>query len=124
MSEIYRVQILEHYKNPLNRGSLRGAKQHHCEDNPNCGDRLCVDLIFDAAGKVKALAHSGQGCVISQAAASMMSDLVLTKKLTKAQILKLTVKDVARLLQTKISASREKCAMLFLTTLKNSLTKK
>ncbi len=78
VEELYREVILDHYRNPRNRGTLDGADAHAEGQNPLCGDEIAIDLAFEG-DTVSEVAISGQGCSISQASASMMTDAIKGK---------------------------------------------
>jgi nitrogen fixation NifU-like protein len=78
LEELYREVILDHYRNPRNRGSLDAPTNHADGNNPLCGDEVHLDLIV-TDGVVTDIAISGQGCSISQSSASMMSAAVKGK---------------------------------------------
>ena len=77
MDELYRENILDHYKQPHNWGELEGADLEFEDFNPLCGDELKVQIKVDGDNKVEELRFSGHGCAISQASASMASDEVI-----------------------------------------------
>ena len=78
LEELYRQVILDHYRNPRHRGHLDHPDGSAAGSNPLCGDEITVELNFDDDA-VSDIAVSGQGCSISQASASMMTDAVLGK---------------------------------------------
>lgn len=80
LNELYREVILDHYRSPRNRGSIADAPHHGEGQNPLCGDEVAIDLVV-ADGVVTDVAVSGQGCSISQASASMMSEAIKGKGL-------------------------------------------
>ncbi|MFM1918265.1 MAG: hypothetical protein RJB01_1780 [Actinomycetota bacterium] len=75
VESLYQEIILDHYKNPRGRGRLVGDKGESHQVNPTCGDEITVDVQFDDGGGVH-LGYEGQGCSISQASASVMSELI------------------------------------------------
>ena len=83
LEELYREVILDHYRNPRNKGHLDAPEAKAQGVNPLCGDELNIELGFDG-DRVSAVAVDGQGCSISQSSASMMSEAIKGK--TRAEI--------------------------------------
>jgi nitrogen fixation protein NifU and related proteins len=118
MDELYREQILEHYKRPHNFGRLEEADLEFEDSNPFCGDEQHVTLRLGEDGRVAEVAFEGQGCAISTAATSLLTDELVGK--TREELLRLPRDFVLDLLGIEISATRMKCAMLGLKVVKSA----
>jgi len=118
MDELYREQILEHYKRPHNFGRIEDADLEFEDNNPLCGDEQRVTMRLDDEGRVAEIAFEGQGCAISTAATSLLTDELVGK--TREELLRLPKDFVLDLLGIEISATRMKCAMLGLKVVKSA----
>ena len=118
MDELYRDQILEHYKRPHNFGRLEEPDLEYEDTNPFCGDEQRVTIRLDDEGRVAEVAFEGQGCAISTAATSLLTDELVGR--TREELLALPKEEVLDLLGIEISATRMKCAMLGLKVVKSA----
>jgi nitrogen fixation protein NifU and related proteins len=122
MDDLYRENILDHYKHPHNfsppAAELGRVDLQFHDLNPLCGDELTVALAVDDEGRIEDIRFSGHGCAISQAAASMASDEV--KGMRIDDVLTLDRSFVLDLLGIDISATRMKCALLSLKVIKGA----
>ena len=109
MDDLYREHILEHYKRPRNFGELDPHNLEGLEHNPLCGDELGVHIRV-SDGRIEDLRFHGQGCAISQAAASIASEELKGMELDEAGAL--GADWILELLGIPISATRRKCALL------------
>lgn len=117
--ELYREQILEHYKRPHNFGELDPHDLEAFEQNPLCGDELGVHIQV-ADGQIADLRFHGHGCAISQAAASIASQELKGMPLEQAG--NLSADWMIELLGIPISATRRKCALLNLKVMRRAIT--
>jgi nitrogen fixation NifU-like protein len=115
--DLYREQILDHYKHPRNTGSVPHPDLTAHGANPLCGDVVSLTLKVEGS-KITEVKFTGEGCAISQAAASMLTEEITGKKLSDVQ--KLAQEDMLSLLKVELSPSRMKCGMLALETLKKA----
>jgi nitrogen fixation NifU-like protein len=109
-SDMYRQQILDHYKNPRNYGELDDPTFTHTGENPMCGDTIEMDVVLDDDRTIRRVAFRGDGCAISQASASMLSERL--QGTTVDELREMDRDDVTEMLGVDISAMRVKCAVL------------
>ena len=115
MDDLYRDNILDHYKNPRNYGRLQRPDITHEEDNPLCGDVVGMDFSIKD-GVIDDIRFHGRGCAISQASASLLTERLKGMPLDDAK--KINKDDVLGELGIEISPARIKCALLSLKVLK------
>ena len=110
-SDMYRQQILDHYKNPRNYGELEDPDFTHVGENPSCGDTIRMEVDLDEAGEtIEAVRFTGDGCAISMASASMLSERL--HGMGVAELHEMDTDDVTEMLGVDISPMRVKCAVL------------
>ncbi len=120
--DLYREQILDHYKHPRNFGHLKNPDVVVEEGNVTCGDRIIMEIKRKKVkGKsvIDDIRFSGDGCAISQASASMLTEKVLG--MDKTEIKKLSPQDIFDMLGTTLTPSRTKCALLPLEVLQKAI---
>ncbi|MBI2147414.1 SUF system NifU family Fe-S cluster assembly protein [Candidatus Woesearchaeota archaeon] len=116
--EIYRENILDHYRNPRNKEKPESCSFQHLEHNPVCGDR--IELFVKLSGsRVEESSFLGEGCAISQASASMLTDKI--KGMPVSELQDMAKEDVLDMLGISIGIVRLKCAMLSLKALHKGL---
>ena len=118
MDALYREEILEHYKFPRNRGSLAHPDITYKDTNPLCGDEVQIDLNVKD-GVIADVKFQAKGCAISQAATSMLTDMIEGKSLE--EIKKLGKKEILESLGIELGPVRLKCALLCLKVLKSGI---
>ncbi|OGK25832.1 SUF system NifU family Fe-S cluster assembly protein [Candidatus Roizmanbacteria bacterium RIFCSPLOWO2_01_FULL_37_13] len=106
---IYSEVILDHYRYPRNFGSIKDPSKRSVLFNPSCGDKIELDVIFKK-DKVEEIKFRGQGCAISQASASILTDHVLGK--AKDELKKIDKEFMIKLLGIELGPNRIKCALL------------
>ena len=118
--QLYREVILDHYKNPRGHGILEGADAQAEGENPLCGDEVTISVRFGADGEtIDEIGFEGRGCAISQAATSMLTEMVKGRKASEvAELPKEALLDEIGIPLTPI---RLKCAILGLGVLKVAL---
>ena len=115
---IYQDIILDHYHHPHNKGKIDHPDNSVLTNNPLCGDKIEMTVILDK-NKIKEIKFSGEGCVISQASASMLTDYAKNK--SKQELKKLDSKFIIKMLGIDLGINRIKCALLPLEALRKLL---
>jgi nitrogen fixation protein NifU and related proteins len=117
--DIYREIILDHYRNPRNKGRISDADVSFHDSNPLCGDEIDIHLRVED-NIVKDIKFEGRGCAISQASASMLTEMVMNKPLTSVK--ELGKDDILENIGlVNLGPARIKCALLSLKVLKMSM---
>ena len=119
MSSIYSEIILDYYRHPRNKGTLDHPQISARDSNPLCGDIIEMQLEVDRNNSVKDVKFNGQGCAISQASASMLTEIVKGKKIDEVR--KISKEEILSLIGGQLSAVRLKCALLSLKVLKTGV---
>ncbi len=119
MSSVYSEIILDYYRHPRNKGTLDHPHIKAKDSNPLCGDIIEMQLELDGNDSVKDVRFNGQGCAISQASASMLTELVKGKTLDDVR--NISKEEILSLIGGQLSAVRLKCALLSLKVLKTGV---
>jgi len=120
--QLYREVILDHYKNPRGHGLIEDADAEAEGQNPLCGDEVSIYVSFAEDGDtIDEVKFSGRGCAISQAATSMLMEMV--KGRSAAQVATLPREELLDEIGIPLTPVRLKCALLGLSTLKLALHK-
>ena len=122
MESLYREVILDHYKNPRGHGLIDHADAHAEGQNPLCGDEVSISVRFGADGEtIEEVGFEGRGCAISQAATSMLTELVKGRKASEAA--ELPKEELLDEIGIPLTPIRLKCAILGLGVLKVALNR-
>jgi nitrogen fixation NifU-like protein len=120
LDDLYREVILDHYKNPRGHGVIEGADAQAEGFNPLCGDEVSIYVQFAEDGEtIDEVKFSGRGCAISQAATSMLMEMVEGR--TVSEIAELPKEDLLEEVGIPLTPVRLKCALLGLGVLKVAL---
>lgn len=112
MDDLYREVILDHYKNPGQKGHLEDSNFAFEDENPLCGDFIHIDIKTDEKGVISDAKFDGHGCAISMASADMLLESLIGKTIDDAK--QLNKQDILDLLGIELSPVRLKCALLSL----------
>jgi len=108
--ELYQDHILDHFEDPYNRGQCDDCTHLHQDVNPLCGDLIRMELRIDEAGTMKEVYFNGDGCCISQAAASMLVERFDGKHVD--EIKQFSAEDMLELFGARLTPNRQKCCLL------------
>lgn len=120
MNSIYTEIILDLYKNPSNKGIIENPTHEFFKSNPLCGDEIKIQLVIEN-DKIKEVKFSGQGCAISQASASLLTEKIKNLNLNVEQAKNLNKEHILEMLHIPISQPRLRCALLSLDALRGAL---
>lgn len=138
LDDLYQDIILDHYRSPRNQGALEHPHLHGQGFNPFCGDQVDLTMTLDSSDRINEVGFEGQGCSISQASASMLSDQLTGKTLDEAEAFVRIFKgvmqgaevseeqedqlgEIAALQGVRQFPVRIKCALLSWTTLQDAI---
>lgn len=116
--KFYKEFLMDHYKNPRNRGKIENPDFETAQYNPSCGDSISIQGCIEN-GVLTKLAFVGKGCVISQAAASILIDFCLGKNID--EVLALDKNNLTEIIGMDFGPTRIKCALLSLVALKDGI---
>ncbi|MDO8572298.1 MAG: iron-sulfur cluster assembly scaffold protein [bacterium] len=119
--ELYKEHILEHYRNPHNKRELPYANIQGSASNPICGDDVAIYINLSGEHRLIEVSFLGEGCVVSQAAGSMLTDKLRGMELRDVKLL--SPGDIYSMLAVRISPARVNCALLSYEALSNGLKK-
>ena len=114
--------ILDHYENPRNYGHSEDAHVVQKGGNPGCGDIITMYLKFDDRGNITDILFEGEGCIISQAATSMITEIVEGKSVEEVE--KMSPDVIIELIGKELAMTRPRCTTLGLTTVKLALNER
>jgi nitrogen fixation NifU-like protein len=117
--DLYRELILDHNRNPRNVGRLEDATIRRRDMNTSCGDDVEMSVLADADGKIVKALFAGDGCAISKAVASMLTESIIGKTLKDVETM--GAEAVFALVGTPLTGSRLTCALLPLKTLQKGI---
>jgi nitrogen fixation protein NifU and related proteins len=117
---LYREVILDHYKNPRGHGIIEGADAEAEGQNPLCGDEISISLAFDG-DTISDVRFEGRGCAISQAATSMLTEIVVGRDAD--EVARMPKEELLEEIGIPLTPVRLKCAILGLGVLKVALHK-
>ncbi|MFH1866734.1 MAG: iron-sulfur cluster assembly scaffold protein [Patescibacteria group bacterium] len=116
--DLYQANILDHYKHPRQQGKLKNPTARSEHVNPLCGDGLEIELVVEK-GKVVEAGFVGEGCVLSQAGASILLEQVIEKSVEELK--KWDKQKMLMFLNIEVGPNRLKCALLSLECLQQAL---
>jgi nitrogen fixation protein NifU and related proteins len=108
--ELYQDRILDHYEEPYHRGDCATCTHVHQDTNPLCGDLIRMSLQVDDRGTMREIFFNGDGCCISQAAASMLVEKFDGRHIEEVK--KFTAQDMLDLFGARLTPNRQKCCLL------------
>ncbi len=120
INNLYKREIIKHYKNPLHTNTLKDFTCKYKLANLSCGDETEVKILIKNK-KIFDISHKTNGCSIAIATASIFSNFIIGKNIE--EVTNLTLKDIEELLHIELSPARQKCALLILEAVKKAILK-
>jgi nitrogen fixation NifU-like protein len=108
--DIYQERIMDHYEDPFHRGTCDHYTHEHEANNPLCGDVIRVQLRISPDQKIEEAWFDGEGCVISQSAASMLMEKI--EGLTLDEVRRFSAQQMLELFGSRLLPNRQKCCLL------------
>jgi nitrogen fixation NifU-like protein len=108
--QLYQAHVLDHFESPYHRGHCQPATHGHEDDNPLCGDIVRVELEVDPERRIRQAYFTGEGCCISQAAASMLMRAIEGK--TADEAAGFSAEEMLKLFRARLTPNRQKCCLL------------
>jgi nitrogen fixation protein NifU and related proteins len=108
--ELYQEHVLDHYEDPYHRGDCEQCTHQHEGNNPLCGDVVRVDLRLNKEGLVEEAWFEGEGCVISQASASMLMEKI--EGMSVEEVKHFSAEEMLNLFGPRLTPNRQKCCLL------------
>lgn len=127
MDDLYREVILDHFKNPRNFGKLKNPTSTFSLYNSACGDRITIDIVIKNKEQttsnkiIEDIKFTAEGCAISMASASMLTEKVIGKNIEEVQ--KFKTEDILKMLGITLTPTRLKCALLPLEVLHKAVSR-
>jgi len=118
-TDLYAENIIDHFNSPRNQGEIEKYDIKQKGFNPFCGDHIEITVKLNQKKEIQDIKFTGKGCSISQASASMLTELVRGKSID--QVKSLTKEDILDLLNIPIGPVRMKCALLALDTVQEGI---
>ena len=118
-TDLYAENIIDHFNSPRNQGEVKNPDIKQKGLNPFCGDQIEITVKLNQKKEIQNIKFTGKGCSISQASASMLTELVRGKSID--QVKSLTKEDILDLLNIPIGPVRMKCALLALDTVQEGI---
>ena len=118
IKDLYAEQLYDNYKYPKNKGKIETPDFESRQHNPSCGDTVIIYGLLDRL-MITDLKFDGEGCVISQATASILTEYCKSK--TIEEVIKMDSEFIMNLIGTKLGPSRLKCAVLSLRAIQEGL---